>query len=95
MYADQALPVPEFGPAWRLVGQVVDDIAAGYSGFLLHPGDLGYAEGSGFIWDLWPIVLNIGSSSKAPLVWESENMAQPPMPAGSNPFQQVKRAGCR
>ena len=44
-YADQALPVAFFAPAWRLVGQVVDDLKKGYDGFLLHPGDLGYAEG--------------------------------------------------
>ena len=48
--ADQALPVELFAPAWRLVGQVVEDLKNGYDGFLLHPGDLGYAEGSGFIW---------------------------------------------
>ena len=53
MYADQALPVLLFGPAWRLVQQVVDDIEAGYNAFLLHPGDLGYAEGTGFVWDFW------------------------------------------
>ena len=53
MYADQALPVMFFGPAWRLVQQVVDDIEAGYNAFLLHPGDLGYAEGTGFVWDFW------------------------------------------
>jgi hypothetical protein len=53
MYADQALPVPFFGPAWQLVNQVVEDLAHGFDGFLLHPGDLGYAEGSGFIWDVW------------------------------------------
>ena len=45
MYADQALPVPFFAPAWRQVNQVVKDLDAGYDGFLLHPGDLGYAEG--------------------------------------------------
>ena len=33
--------------------QVVEDLAHGFDGFLLHPGDLGYAEGSGFIWDVW------------------------------------------
>ena len=50
MYADQALPVPIFEGAWRMTKQVVADIEAGYDAFLLHPGDLGYAEGSGFIW---------------------------------------------
>eukprot|EP00729_Bicosta_minor_P004824 gene4824-10080_t len=53
MYADQALPVPYFEEAWRMTGQVVGAINAGYNGFLLHPGDLGYAEGSGAIWDVW------------------------------------------
>ena len=54
MYADQALPVP-FIPhvAWRMVPQVVRDIEAGYDAFLLHPGDLGYAMGQGYIWDVW------------------------------------------
>ena len=53
MYADQALPVPIFEGAWRMTKQVVADIEAGYDAFLLHPGDLGYAEGSGYIWDVW------------------------------------------
>ena len=53
MYADQALPVPLFEKAWRMTKQVVNDINAGYNGFLLHPGDLGYAEGSGAVWDVW------------------------------------------
>ena len=53
MYADQALPVPLAGKAWRMTKQVVRDLDAGYNGFLLHPGDLGYAEGSGAIWDVW------------------------------------------
>jgi len=33
--------------------QVVRDIEAGYDAFLLHPGDLGYAMGSAYIWDVW------------------------------------------
>ena len=54
MYADQALPVPEFGPAWRLTAPVVADVTEnGFDAFLLHPGDLGYAEGSTFVWDVW------------------------------------------
>jgi len=53
MYADQALPVPFFGPAWKMTKQVVRDIEAGYDAFLLHPGDLGYAEGSAYVWDVW------------------------------------------
>ena len=32
---------------------MVQDIDNGFDGFLLHPGDLGYAEGSGAIWDIW------------------------------------------
>ena len=38
---------------WRMPGEVIDDIKAGYDGFLLHPGDLGYAMGTGFVWDIW------------------------------------------
>ncbi len=54
MYADQAIPFPHIGPAWKLVSQVENDIVNnGYDAFLLHPGDLGYAEGSGVVWDLW------------------------------------------
>ena len=54
MYADQAIPFPYIGPAWKLVSQVENDIVNnGYNAFLLHPGDLGYAEGSGIVWDLW------------------------------------------
>ena len=89
MYADQALPVPEFGPAWRLVGQVVDDIAAGYSGFLLHPGDLGYAEGSGFIWDLWGTLVEPISSRIAYMVTvgnhEYDHVGLHPEPSGAQP----------
>ena len=29
------------------------DIEAGFDSFLLHPGDLGYAEGSTVVWDTW------------------------------------------
>ena len=50
MYADQALPVPIFEGAWEMTSQVVRDIEAGYDAFLLHPGDLGYARGQGYIW---------------------------------------------
>ena len=53
MYADQALPVPIFEGAWEMTSQVVRDIEAGYDAFLLHPGDLGYARGQGYIWDVW------------------------------------------
>jgi len=36
-----------------MTGQVVRDVEAGYDAFLLHPGDLGYAMSSGYIWDVW------------------------------------------
>jgi hypothetical protein len=62
MYADQAVPVPLFAKAWRLIGQVKEDIKAGYDGFLLHPGDLGYARGTGYIWDVWSELLEPISS---------------------------------
>ncbi len=45
--------MPLFEKAWRMTKQVVQDIDNGFDGFLLHPGDLGYAEGSGAIWDIW------------------------------------------
>jgi len=57
MYADQALPVPLFEGAWKMTGQVVSDLEAGYDSFLLHPGDLGYAEGSAYIWDVWGMLV--------------------------------------
>jgi len=57
MYADQALPVPLFAPAYRQVAQVVRDLDAGYDSFLLHPGDLGYAMSSGYIWDVWGMLV--------------------------------------
>jgi hypothetical protein len=42
MYADQAIPFPHIGPAWKLVSQVENDIVNnGYNAFILHPGDLG------------------------------------------------------
>ena len=53
MYADQSLPFDVLGPAWHLPAEVVHDINAGFDGFLLHPGDLGYAMGSGLQWDLY------------------------------------------
>jgi len=63
MYADQALPVPLVPHvAWRLVPQVVSDIEGGYDSFLLHPGDLGYAMGSGYIWDVWGALIEPISS---------------------------------
>ena len=65
MYADQALPVPLFEQAWQMTQQVVREINNGFDAFLLHPGDLGYAEGSGAIWDIWgglvePITSRLG-----------------------------------
>ena len=57
MYADQALPVPIFEGAAKMTGQVVKDLEAGYDAFLLHPGDLGYSEGSGYIWDVWGMLI--------------------------------------
>jgi hypothetical protein len=53
MYADQSLPFDVLGPAWHLPAEVVEDLEAGFDGFLLHPGDLGYAMGGGLQWDLY------------------------------------------
>lgn len=53
MYADQALPIDIFGSDWHLPSQVIEDLDNGFDGFLLHPGDLGYAMGFGWVWDIW------------------------------------------
>ena len=31
----------------------MSDLDNGYDGFVLHPGDLGYAMGVGIVWDVW------------------------------------------
>ncbi len=53
MLADQALPVEIFAPAWRQPNQILKDISSGYATFVVHPGDLGYAMSSQYLWDLW------------------------------------------
>ena len=78
MYADQALPVPIFEGAWKMTKQVVKDVDAGYDAFLLHPGDLGYAMGSGYIWDVWGTLVE-------PIAARVPYMVRPPCPDPLHP----------
>jgi len=89
MYADQALPVPFFGPAWKMTKQVVRDIEAGYDAFLLHPGDLGYAMGSAYIWDVWGTLVEPITSRVPYMVTvgnhEYDHVGSHPEPSGAPP----------